>query len=180
MTETRAPADSAGVVLIFGKRRSGKSWLGRLLAEEASRQNRKVIVHDPTYDWWRWGFRARGCHVFSGPDYDAEYVSQIALLNPPSTIIYDELAMVLDQKGRYWSESALEIAQRGRHDGVGFVGISQRPQSVSLEVRDLWTSCYLFHITGGRGQSWIDENISEGAGKLSGDLQPLEFVHIID
>lgn len=177
---TAAPADQAGVVLGFGKRGSGKSWFGRKCADIASAQQRLCIVHDPTYDWARWGYHAPFVHVFSGPDYDGEYVAQVALMNPPCTVIFDELALVLDQKGRYWSESALEIVQRGRHDGVGFVGVSQRPQSVSLEVRDLWTQCYLFRITGRRGRMWLDENISEGAGARAAQLNPLEFIRVVD
>jgi len=165
---------SSGIVLIIGKRGTGKSRLARLIARQALRSGRVVLVHDPMADWQRWG-QVEPMPGIVYTHLDAEIAAQEAIAQAPCTLIYDEIRVPLPGLGTV-SDTALDIVTYGRHYPVGLVGCTQRPALVSNSLRALISQAYVFQLTNHADLKWCELNLDDWVADRAGDLVLNQFI----
>jgi hypothetical protein len=171
------PEVTPGLILVVGKRFSGKSHFLRILARKAALRNRLILVHDPMNDWVRWNVKEPmppNVEIFANVDADdlADYAIE---KRAPCTVIYDELRLALPLNGSK-DDSAQRIVYYGRHDMVSLVGGSQRPCLIGSDIRALCTTFVCFSITHKRDLAWIAENIDEDIALKAPMLKQDQFL----
>jgi hypothetical protein len=179
------------IELIFGKRGSGKSYLAKKLLQQHSRYivydtigeyTEGVIVQDVEELKALWGkvYRRPFRIIYQPLDPDGEFetVAQLVWRCGNLTLLIEEvdryarpLAMCLPFK---------EIIQRGRHQNIALIGVTQRPHGVDRLLTSQAKRMCIFNTSEPRDVEYFKDVVGDlVAGKIA-ELKQYEFVEWID
>lgn len=152
--------DQAPLILIFGRRGIGKTYLMKHLVSRYPLWSIKCFnpKNDP---------KLREFSKFSLDD------------SPPTK----NCVWLLDEMWRLcspntWKVTWIESAcAEGRHDNLVIVGNVQRPQKIHLDFNSLWTEIYIGQMTGYRDIEYCMRNFHPRCAEAR-NLKPREFIHI--
>jgi len=147
----------ADVVLIFGRRGTGKTYLLRELCRE---WDGPLYVHDPMAQL-----------DDLDPDGDADETSLV----PGAMLALDEIDLLAGVRGyrEVWVQHAVHY---GRHLGVSLIGTSRRPASVHRDLSALATEVYVGRITEPRDIKYCVDAWGEQFNNIN-TLPPWQFLH---
>lgn len=183
--------EGAGVRVLLGPRKSGKSYAARFLAHRFPR----LIVLDPIWNmgprpaepWWgapavvtveeladrvlsgepgRW-------RVCSGAREEGDDVADVALALRGGAFLADEADLWLDA---HPAESWVELVERGRHYGVELFLTTRRPYLIWRATTANAETLYQYRCWEGRDVAWWKATAGTRAAELVAALQPFEAV----
>ncbi len=126
--------------LYTGVTQSGKTTMARLIARQALKAKRRVIVYDPLGTptaGGEWGEKAEiyeDMEAFLSVAYDPETVN--------ATLFIDEAHHIFNHADK----SHLWLLTQGRHYGMELHLITQRPTKVHPDARTNCGRCFMFRL----------------------------------
>lgn len=139
------------LVVVLGRRGSGKSNAGRIMARywaaPDGKPDRVLLIDRGTFHA---GTSTRADVVVPEPPPLDEIIGRYSL------VVVDEAHRWLDRQ-RVPDPTLIELVRTGRHAGLTLVLMSQRPASLSVEARELADKVFLFSLTGRNDLRWVKE-----------------------
>jgi hypothetical protein len=126
--------------LICGVTESGKTTLAREIARRMGVREHNMIVFDPVGTATAGGDWPKSAIIFNDIDKFTDYVERDDVRH--AHVFVDESADVFShsQKDNHW------MLRRGRHKGLQFFLIAQRPKMLPPNVRTQCSICYCFRL----------------------------------
>jgi len=181
------------VILILGKRGSGKSYLANKLLEAEQR----FLVFDTLSEYTNGVvFNAEdkeGLNEFWQQVYRTGYRLIYRPLNPDEEIeriaglvyILGNMAFLVEEIDCYCSpyqisESFAHIVQRGRHKNITLIGVSQRPYGIHRLLTSQAKEIYVFATNEPRDRDYLKNLLGQEIEPKLDALQQYEYLHWID
>lgn len=151
------------IILIFGRRGTGKTYMGAHLAKDWPQDY--IAVSDPksellAYDWL----------------VDVEELT-VQSMRPGMLIIMDEVDMQATPRG-YSPPWIREVFHYSRQYGGSVIAMARRPANVHRDLTFLADHVYLGKITEPRDLKYLDESWGEITHQAR-HLHDREFIHIV-
>jgi hypothetical protein len=177
------------VVLIFGKRGSGKSYFAQSLIAGAARlviydtlgeHGRGVVFDRDQYDLFRrfW----KGCYQDSfrivyrpiEPDLELAWIAELVWECGDVTFLVEEVDTFCSAY-RIEPEFA-NIIQRGRHRNITLIGITQRPYGIHRLLTSQAKEIYIFATNEPRDREYLRNLIGQDVESKLDQLSKYQFV----
>lgn len=176
------------IILIFGKRGSGKSFLANKLIENEQR----AIVFDTLSEYtngvvfeeygnfikfWRRIYQHPYRLIYRPlkPDEEIEYVADLVYAIGNVTFLVEEIDCFCDQ--HQISESFAHIIQRGRHNNITLIGITQRPYGIHRLLTSQAKEIYIFSTNEPRDREFFRTLLGQGIEPVLDRLEQYQYVH---
>lgn len=95
------------------------------------------------------------------------------------TFLVEEVDTFLSLNTSGLSRSFLNIIQRGRHNNIEFIGITQRPYALPAILRSQCKELYTFRQFEKRDLDWLKGILGESANEVEA-LQQYEYIEFVD
>jgi len=177
------------IILIFGKRGSGKSYLAKKLIEKESR----LVVFDSMseYDsgvtfnsesldgfvaFWRKVYRQNFRLIYRplNPDAEIESISELVYTLGNVCFLVEEIDCYCS--AYQISESFAAIVQRGRHKNITLIGITQRPYGIHRLLTSQAKEIYVFNTNEPRDREYLRALLGQEIEVKLDSLKQYEFV----
>ncbi len=175
------------IILIFGKRGSGKS----VLAKKACQDKKRLLIYDTIgeysegvivsgldqlRDFWRKVYRGNFRIIYQPADPEGDFDSvcrQVALC--------EDLTFVIEELDRFARPLAMsrefkEIVQRGRHHRIELIGVTQRPHGIDKLLTSQSKQMLIFNTTEPRDIDYFKDVVGYEVVKKIADLQQYQYV----
>ena len=156
------------IILIFGKRGSGKSYLAnKLIGNEPrlvifdtmSEYENGVIFGPENYEqfleFWRRIYRSRFRLIYRPikPDAEIEQICNLVYALGNCCFLVEEIDCYCTSN--QISDSFAAIVQRGRHKNITLIGITQRPYGINRLLTAMAKEVYIFNTNEPRDREYL-------------------------
>ncbi len=167
----------SNLVLIAGRKRSGKSTLLRTLVNYHLDRHDDVrfVVWDRTVEWVP---RDR-VTVLPANQFTGEQAARYALDNAPCTLVVDEIDLIAPSPAGLKAGSALHaIVHYGRHENVALLCAARRSANVHIDIRALADTIFFFRHTEPADLDWIDRLCGQEWAENVRSIPPFQFLRL--
>lgn len=178
------------VIIIIGKRGSGKSFLTNKLIETEPRfivydtmseYERGVVFGAENYneflEFWRKTYRSRFRLIYRPLKPDAE-------IDRVCDLVYDlgNCCFVVEEIDCYCSSNQISdkfaaIIQRGRHKNITLIGVTQRPYGINRLLTAMAKEVYVFNTNEPRDREYLRTLLGQEIEPKLDALKQYEYVH---
>lgn len=175
------------IILIFGKRGSGKSFLARKVVRDRKRlliydtmgdYSEGVIVADLTElkEFWGKVYQGNFRVIYQPVDPEGDFDSVCR-----EVCICEDLTFVVEELDRFARPLAMsrefkEVVQRGRHHRVELIGITQRPHGIDKLLTSQSKQMFIFNTTEPRDIDYFKDVVGYEVVKKIAALKEYEYV----
>ncbi len=179
------------IILIFGKRGSGKSYLAQKLIEKEehllifdtlSEYTEGVVFedHEKFIEFWRMVYQ-HPYRLIYRPLKPSEEIEMIAEL----VYLIGDICFVVEEIDCYCtafqiSESFAHVVQRGRHKNITLIGITQRPYGIHRLLTSQAKEIYIFNTNEPRDRDYLRILLGQDIDSKLDSLKQYEYVKWID
>ena len=167
------------IKLIFGKRGSGKSYLTKKLIEN----ERRLVIHDTLWEYSNgvvfenyMEFLKFWLHVYRGnyrliyrptdPAAEIDRLAQMVFLAGDLTFVVEEIDCFCTAHNI--SEQFAHVIQRGRHQNITLIGVTQRPYGIHRLLTSQAKEIYVFNTNEVRDRDYLKSLLGQDIeGKLN-------------
>lgn len=178
------------IILIFGKRGTGKSYLANKLIEN----ERRLLIYDTLGEYvdgvvfdaeYAERFREFWRHVYRGnfrliyrPLNPAEEIDDIADL----VFSLGDMTFLVEEVDCYctsWqiSDAFAHIIQRGRHKNITLIGVTQRPYGIHRLLTSQAKEIYIFGTNEPRDREYLKLLLGAEIEAKLDQLKQYEYLH---
>lgn len=177
------------IILIFGKRGSGKSYLAKKLIENEPRlmifdtmsEYENGIVfgtedYEPCLDFWRSVYRKKFRLIYRPlkPDVEIDAISDLIYSLGNCCFLVEEIDCYCTPY--QISDSFAAIVQRGRHKNITLIGITQRPYGINRLLTSQAKEIYVFNTNEPRDREYLRTLLGQEIEAKLDALKQYEFV----
>jgi len=177
------------IILIFGKRGSGKSYLAKKIIETEPRlvifdtmseYENGVVFGAETFDqclgFWRRVYRQNFRIIYQplNPDAEIERICQLVYNLGNCCFLVEEIDCYCST--HQISETFAAIVQRGRHKNITLVGITQRPYGIHRLLTRQAKEIYVFNTNEPRDREYLRILLGQEIETKLDSLQQYQFV----
>ncbi len=179
------------ITLIFGKRGSGKSYLaahllnftGRIVIYDTLHEYRSGFVFRDVGDlarFWRRNSRGPFRLIYQPTDPEAEFneVAQLVWLCGHVTFLVEEIDIFCSP--HKISPSFQTVIQRGRHQDISLVGISQRPFGIHRLLTSQAKEIYIFSTNEPRDREYLRNLLGTNIEATLDGLDKFQYAKWVD
>ena len=176
------------IILIFGKRGSGKSYLANKLIETESR----LIVFDTLseytggvvfedrekfFEFWRSHYRRPFRLIYQPlqPDREIEEIAGLVYALGDITFVVEEIDCYCTSF--QISESFAHVIQRGRHRNITLIGITQRPYGIHRLLTSQAKEIYIFNTNEPRDRDYLKTLLGQEVEAKLDTLKQYEYIY---
>lgn len=185
------------IILIFGKRGSGKSELAKKLSSDRIRSGgpQRLLIYDTLgeytdgvivsdlmllRDYWKKVYRGNFRIIYQPVDPEGDFDSVCR-----EVCKCEDLTFLVEEMDRFARPLALsrqfkEIVQRGRHYRVELIGITQRPHGIDKLLTSQAKQMCIFNTTEPRDIDYFKEVVGYEVVKKIAAIQQYEYVNYRD
>lgn len=178
------------IVLIFGKRGSGKSYLANKLIENEPRfvifdtmseYTNGIIFGVENYDeylgFWQKVYRGRFRIIYRPikPDMEIEKVGELVYALGNCCFLIEEIDCYCSPY--QISDNFAAIIQRGRHKNITLIGITQRPFGIHRLLTSQAKEIYVFNTNEPRDREYLRILLGQEIDSKLDALKEYEYVH---
>lgn len=177
------------IILIFGKRGSGKSYLAGKLVEKESRivifdtigeYVNGVIFNSESLDrfvaFWRQVYRKNFRLIYQPLNPDAEIESISGLVYSLGNVCFLVEEIDCYCSSYQISDSFAAIVQRGRHKNITLIGITQRPYGIHRLLTSQAKEIYVFNTNEPRDREYLRALLGQEIEAKLDSLKQYEYV----
>src|SRR4030043_512186 len=178
------------IKLILGKRGTGKSYLANKLIENEKRllifdtlgEYNNGVVFDAEYaerfrEFWKRVYRGnfRLINRPLNPESEIDEIAELVFLLGNMTFLVEEL----DCYCTSWqiSDAFAHIIQRGRHQNISLIGVTQRPFGTHRLLTSQAKEIYIFGTNEPRDRDYLKLLLGEQIEAKLDQLQQYQYVH---
>ena len=177
------------VILIFGKRGSGKSYLaGKLIENEKqllifdtlSEYTSGVVFGKENYrefiSFWRERYRRPFRLIYQplNPDQEIEQIAELVFFLGNITFLVEEIDCYCSSF--QISESFAHIIQRGRHKNITLIGVTQRPYGINRLLTSQAKEIYVFSTNEPRDREYLRNLLGQDVETKLDQLGQYEYL----
>lgn len=179
------------IILIFGKRGSGKSYLAKNLIQTERRlfiydtigeYNNGVVFTelDELLRFWRRICRDRFRLIYQPADPSADFdrAAELLYLLGNVTLVVEELDIYCQPLSI--SRPLANVVQRGRHRNITFIGITQRPFGIHRLLTSQAKEIYIFRTNEPRDRQYLCDLLGQEVEAKLDQLKEYEYVKWTD
>lgn len=176
------------IILIFGKRGSGKSYLAQKLIETESR----LIVFDTLSEYtggvvfekyenflgfWREHYQQPFRLIYRPlqPDQEIEEIAALVYALGDVTFLVEEIDCYCT--AFQISESFAHVIQRGRHKNITLIGITQRPYGINRLLTSQAKEIFIFSTNEPRDRDYLKILLGQEVEPKLDQLKQYEYLH---
>lgn len=178
------------VILIFGKRGSGKSYLAGKLIENESR----LVVFDAMseyengvvfgtedysefHEFWREVYRGRFKLIYRpiSPQMEIGRICELVYCLGNCCFLVEEIDCYCT--AYQISDSFAAVIQRGRHKNITLIGITQRPYGINRLLTSQAKEIYVFNTNEPRDREYLRTLLGQEIEPKLDALKQYEYVH---
>jgi len=179
------------IILIFGKRGSGKS----VLAEKLCRNRERLLIYDTLgeytegviirdlqelEDFWGKVYRGNFRIIYQPVDPENDF-------DPVCRLVYEcgDLTFFVEELDRYSRPLALSrplknIVQDGRHQNIELIGVTQRPHGIDKLLTSQAKQMFIFNTTEPRDIDYFKDVVGYEVVKKIAALEEYQYVKWLD
>jgi len=177
------------IILIFGKRGTGKSYLANKLVEQDRRllifdtlsEYNNGVVFDAEYaerfrEFWRHTYRRNFRLIYRPlkPDAEIDEIAGLVFALGNMTFLVEEIDCYCTSY--QIGDSFAHVVQRGRHRNITLIGVTQRPYGIHRLLTSQAKEIYVFGTNEPRDIEYLQNLLGrEIEAKLS-QLKQYEFI----
>lgn len=178
------------IILIFGKRGSGKSYLANKLIENEPRlmifdtmseYENGIVFGTEDYEqcigFWRHVYRQRFKLIYRpiNPDAEIEKICDLVYSLGNSCFLVEEIDCYCN--AYRISETFAAIVQRGRHKNITLIGVTQRPYGIHRLLTSQAKEIYVFNTNEPRDREYLRTLLGQEIEPKLDALKQYEYVH---
>ena len=176
------------IILIFGKRGSGKSYLAKKLIEKEPKRvifdtigeyNQGIVFEDniELCKFWQHTYR-RPYRIIYRPLVPAQQIDSIAKL----VYAVGNVCFVVEEIDTFCtafqiSEQFAHVVQRGRHRNITLIGITQRPYGIHRLLTSQAKELYIFNTNEPRDREYLRTLLGQEIEAKLDSLKQYEYVY---
>jgi len=179
------------IILIFGKRGSGKSYLAKKLIEKESR----LIVFDTLgeytggvvfenyekfIEFWRTTYTRSFRLIYRPlrPDIEIDKIAEAVFALGNLTLLVEEIDCYCTSY--QISEHFAHVVQRGRHKNITLLGITQRPYGVHRLLTSQAKEIYIFNTNEPRDREYLKTLLGQEIEVKLDQLEKYQYIKWTD
>jgi len=178
------------IILIFGKRGSGKSYLAKKRIEIEPRlvvfdtlgeYENGVIFGRENYEqyleFWRKVYRGRFRLIYRPiiPTIEIEQICELVYTLGNCCFLVEEIECYCS--AQQISDTFAKIVQLGRHKNITLIGISQRPYGINRLLTSQAKEIYIFNTNEPRDREYLRTLLGQEIEPKLDALKQYEYVH---
>jgi len=178
------------IILIFGKRGSGKSYLTKKIIENEPRlvvfdtlgeYENGVIFGRENYEecleFWRRVYRGRFRLIYRPirPTIEIEQICELVYMLGNCCFLVEEIECYCS--AYQISDNFAKIVQLGRHKNITLIGISQRPYGIHRLLTSQAKEIYIFNTNEPRDREYLRTLLGQEIEPKLDALKQYEYVH---
>jgi len=176
------------IILIFGKRGSGKSYLAnKLIAHE-----KRLLIFDTLSEytcgvsfedyekfaaWWRRIYQRPYRLIYRPlkPDEEIEQIADLVYTIGNITFLVEEIDCYCGS--HQISESFAHVIQRGRHKDITLIGVTQRPYGINRLLTSQAKEIYIFRTNEPRDRDYLRTLLGQEIEPMLDRLEQYQYLH---
>lgn len=178
------------IILIFGKRGTGKSYLAAKIIEN----ERRLLVYDTLSEYengvvfcaeqdeqfiefWRHVYRGNFRLIYRplNPQDEIDEIADMVFTLGDMTFLVEEVDCYCTSY--QISEAFAHIIQRGRHKNITLIGVTQRPFGIHRLLTSQAKEIYIFGTNEPRDREYLKLLLGEQIEAKLDQLQQYQYVH---
>lgn len=178
------------IILIFGKRGSGKSWLAKKLIENEPRfivfdtmsEYENGVIFDAEnfaefLEFWQNVYRSRYSLLYRPmmPAVEIKDISELVYMVGNCCFLVEEIDCYCT--AYQISETFAQIIQRGRHKNIKLIGITQRPYGIHRLLTSQAKEIFVFNTNEPRDREYLRTLLGQEIEPKLDALKQYEYVH---
>lgn len=178
------------IILIFGKRGTGKSYLAKKLIESETRivifdtlsEYETGVLFDTEHgrefrEFWQRVYRGNFRLVYRPlkPDDEIDEIAALVFALGNMTFVVEEIDCYCTSF--QISEAFAHIVQRGRHKNITLVGITQRPFGIHRLLTSQAKEIYIFGTNEPRDRDYLKALLGREIEPKLDALERFEYIH---
>lgn len=182
--------DEKKIILVIGQRGTGKSTIARQLIKDVKR----LLIYDTLgrdyfdgvcidnittlNETWRKVYDKNFRIIYQplNPREDFAYVCDLVFKCGDMTFLVEEIDTFVPLDPRSIDSEFLMLVQRGRHQEIELIGITQRPYAIPAILRSQCKDLYTFYQFEQRDIEWLRGIIGNTAEEVP-SLKQFEYFH---
>lgn len=180
------------IILIFGKRGSGKSYLvkKKLIAGAP-----RLVIYDTLGEYtdgvifedleklnmfWRQTYRRPFRIIYRplNPEAEIEQIAELVFALGDLTFVVEEIDCYCS--AHQIAENFAHIIQRGRHKNITLIGVTQRPYGIHRLLTSQAKQIYVFNTNEPRDRDYLRELLGQEIDAKLDGLQQYQYVEWSD
>jgi len=176
------------IILIFGKRGSGKSYLANkiiahekrlLIFDTLSEYTNGIVFEDREKFLMFWGAHYRLPYRLIyrplQPDQEIEEIAALVYAIGDITFLVEEIDCYCTSY--QITESFAHIIQRGRHNNITLIGVTQRPYGIHRLLTSQAKEIYIFSTNEPRDREYLRTLLGQEIEPMLDRLEQYQYLH---